>query len=267
LLLEDLQWADPETLAVVEYLADNVAGAPVLVVLTLRDGEPGAGTDLVGALVRRRVAADLGLGPLDAEHVVLLAQSCSSGNELPDDAAAALIERSEGVPFLVEELVATAASAGWDTLSEAVPGSVVASIELRLGALPDDARRLVTVAAVLGRQFDWSLAARAAGTTEEDAADHLQRAARAQLLTGEPAGFRFRHTLTRDGVLTAVGPAERALWAGRALSALEPLGDSCAEDVIVLAAELARLSGHPDRAAGYLLRTRRRPLGYVGPAA
>ncbi|HTT89868.1 MAG TPA: ATP-binding protein, partial [Acidimicrobiales bacterium] len=48
LAIEDLHWADAETLKVVEYLADNLAGQPVMVVVTLREGEAGAGTDLVG---------------------------------------------------------------------------------------------------------------------------------------------------------------------------------------------------------------------------
>ena len=46
LVLEDLHWADPESLAVLEYVVDNLAGAPLLVVATLRDGEPGPGADL-----------------------------------------------------------------------------------------------------------------------------------------------------------------------------------------------------------------------------
>ena len=43
LVVEDLHWADPESLAVLEYVVDNLAGAPLLVVATLRDGEPGPG--------------------------------------------------------------------------------------------------------------------------------------------------------------------------------------------------------------------------------
>ena len=53
LAIDDLQWADPETLAVAEYLADNLEGSPVLLVLLLRDGEPGPGADLAASLVAR----------------------------------------------------------------------------------------------------------------------------------------------------------------------------------------------------------------------
>ena len=56
LVLEDLHWADPETLAIVEYLADNIATASVLCLATLRDTEPSAGLDLLHSVSARRAA-------------------------------------------------------------------------------------------------------------------------------------------------------------------------------------------------------------------
>ena len=55
-MLEDLHWADPETLAIVEYLADNIATASVLCLVTLRDTGPSAGLDLLRSLSARRAA-------------------------------------------------------------------------------------------------------------------------------------------------------------------------------------------------------------------
>ncbi|MET0902791.1 MAG: AAA family ATPase, partial [Acidimicrobiales bacterium] len=104
LVVEDLQWTDPESMAVLEYVVDNLSGAPVHVVATLRDGEPGAGTDLAADLTARRAASRVHLEPLTDEEVLAVARSCLDGGDLPDPAGAALIARSEGVPFLVEEL-------------------------------------------------------------------------------------------------------------------------------------------------------------------
>src|SRR5215469_1740941 len=56
LVLEDLQWADPETLAIVEYLADNIARSRILCIATLRDTPPSAGLSLLRSLSARRAA-------------------------------------------------------------------------------------------------------------------------------------------------------------------------------------------------------------------
>jgi len=142
LVIEDLQWADPETLAVVEYLADNADGSPVLLSATVRDGEPGDGADLVAGLVERRVASELAIGPLGREDLLVLARWCVASGEVPAEVADALVERSEGVPFLVEELVTTAVADGWDTVAAAVPGSVQVSVARRFDRLAPEARRL-----------------------------------------------------------------------------------------------------------------------------
>lgn len=257
LVVEDVHWADPETLAVVEYLADHVEGAPVLLVLTYRDGEAGDGLDLVADLVRRRVATVLGVEPLDDSAVVELAHTCLDGRELPPEAVDALIARSEGIPFLVEELVATAVGAGWDTIAAAVPGSVVTSVEVRLDAVTAVDRTLLVAAALLGRAFDWSVAARTAGVDESVAGEVLRQGVRTQLLEVEGSGFRFRHALTRDAVLAATPPAELALLAGGALAVLEESGTVRDGPTALLAAELADRAGRPEQAAALLVQAAR----------
>ncbi len=56
LVLEDIHWADPDTLSIVQYLADNLAGKPVLCLATLRDGEPSPGLDAVRSIHAGRAA-------------------------------------------------------------------------------------------------------------------------------------------------------------------------------------------------------------------
>ena len=104
------------------------------------------------------------------------------------------------MPFLVEELLATAVRSGWHTITDDVPGSVTASVATRLGDLPPRPGPLLIAAALLGRQFDWSLAARTAGVPKTRPPSCCARACSAQLVDVEGAGFRFRHALTRDAV-------------------------------------------------------------------
>ena len=267
LVVEDLQWADPETRAVIEYMADNVTGAPVLLVVTTRDGEPGAGSDLTTDMVRRRAADELVVEPLDAEGVVEMARACLDGEDPPAEIVDTLVARSEGVPLLIEELLATARNAGWDTVAAAVPGSVLASVELRLEQLPSDGRRLLIAAALLGWNFDWSLAASVAQVAGPRAAELLAQALRLQLVDAEDNGFRFRHALTCDAVRAATPPAELDLLAARALEAIDDGSDDV--ERCLLGVELATRVGREDRAAELLLKAARRSmaLGALSSAA
>ena len=129
---------------------------PVLVVATLRDGEPGPGPTSPPTSSPGAPPSRVRLEPLTDDEVLAVARSCLDGGDLPDDAGAALVARSEGVPFLVEELLATAVRSGWDTITDDVPGSVTASVATRLADLPPAARPLLTAAALLGRHFDWT---------------------------------------------------------------------------------------------------------------
>ena len=263
LVIEDVQWADTETLALVEYLVDNVHGLPVTIVLTMRDGEHGDGTDVATSLVQRRAAGELVLLPLGADRVVELASACLGGQEVPAGSLDPLVERSEGIPFLVEELVATAVGAGWASVAADVPGSVATSVRTRLDSMPEPARLLLTAAALLGRSFDWAVAARTAGLADADAVDHLRHGVQAQLVEIDGAGFRFRHALTRDAVLTTAPPGDLSVLARRALGELggdDEDGSRLDPHGCLLAAELADRAGEPRRAARFLTSAARHML-------
>ena len=83
IVLEDLHWADPDSLTVVEYLADNLAGQPVLCLASSRDEPPTAALDLARRLHGRRAARLLVLTRLEEGCVAEMVRSC-----LPDPAAA-----------------------------------------------------------------------------------------------------------------------------------------------------------------------------------
>ena len=122
LVLEDLHWADPDTLAVLEYLSDNLAAEPVLCVATCRDEPASAAAELIARLHARRAAARIALGRLSADEVAAMVRAC-----LPT-AAGEVIARvqrlADGIPFLVEELLA----------APGVPSSFADGVRARLAA-------------------------------------------------------------------------------------------------------------------------------------
>lgn len=269
-VLEDLHWADPETLRVVEYLADNLTSEPVLCLGTIRDEGRSPGLELARDLHARRVSRLLELARLSQDEVAEMVAVCLDADRLPEEVVA-LAARADGVPFLVEELLATAVTSGalvaeagsWSRSAAdegIVPLTFSESMRRRLTALGEQTRAALFAAAVLGRRFDWRLLAQIAGTTEEQILGALRAAVDAQIVAVEaPEGaFRFRHALSRDAVLAELLPPERAALSRRALDAVQAAHPELEDDWCELAAELAQAAGQPDRAGTLLLETGRR---------
>src|SRR5580692_10094694 len=134
LILEDLHWADPETLAIVEYLCDNLATANAMCLSTLRDSESSPCLDLVHSVTARRVASRVEVRRLSRRAVNQMAAACLGTPDVPH-AVSTLLADCDGLPFAVEEILAAAVSsgelvhgqAGWEVNQDGVTG-VPASI-------------------------------------------------------------------------------------------------------------------------------------------
>jgi DNA-binding NarL/FixJ family response regulator len=273
LVLEDLHWADSATLEVVEYLADNVADQPILCLMSLRDEEPSLALSRVHSLAARRSASVLRLQRLTADEVDAVAAACLRSEAVPVALAEVLAIRADGLPFLVEELVAAMVqdgelrqtTEGWvlDHLrGAAIPVTFADTVRRRLEATPGT-RELLGAAALLGRSFDWRLLPdMIKGQDEASVAKHLRGAAAVQLLSVEPTGggsrFRFRHALTREAILAELSPPEHVVLASSGLRAVEQAHPGLPGEWCELAAELAEAAGQPARAAELLLESARR---------
>lgn len=238
-VLEDLHWADPDTVSVVEYLADNVAAQPILLVLTLRDAPPSPALALARRQRGRKGLRHIRLARLDSLEMAAMVQACV------DWADAQLVDRvqqtADGVPLLVEEVLA----------SPGLPHSFAETVGERMSEFSPAERRVLEAAAVLGRQFDWELLSRVTGEDDELVSTALGRAVECLLLTTEAMNFSFRHALTREAVLAEIlPPAQRAL-AASGLAALDAQSRVTGQ-LRDLAADLAERAGDHQR-AGVLL--------------
>ncbi len=281
LVLEDLHWADPETLAIVEYLADNVGSANVLCLITQRDGSGCASADLLQAASARRVASRVELHRLTPGAVGQMAAACLNVTDVPAEIRGLLAD-CDGLPFAVEEILAAAVSSGelvrgehgWhvnNDVSTGVPDSIVGSVRNRLAALGPAVTNVIVSAAILGRQFDWTLLPRVASVSDAKVLEALQRAREVQLI--EPVGadsgrFRFRHSLTRDAIVSNLLPPELAARSAAAADAIEEAHPGFPGEWCELAAELYSAAGEPAAAASLLLIAGRRSLrqGAIGSA-
>jgi DNA-binding CsgD family transcriptional regulator/tetratricopeptide (TPR) repeat protein len=274
-VLEDLHWADLETLAVVEYLTDNLGSEPVVCLGTARSEGHSAVLDLAHAFEARRVAKVVELSRLPDEAVDAMAQACLDGEAVPDKVRDALRDWTDGLPLLVEDVLATLVASGslvrgrqgWavaGALEPVVPLTFAAAVQRRLEALGEDTTRAIRAAAVLGRRFEWPLLPSVAGLDETLVLSCLRSAVDAQLVgaqtEGGGSGLWFRHALTRDAVVAGLLPPERAELCRRALVAVEAGHPGLPGTWCELGAELAEGAGDRERAAALLREAGQRAL-------
>ena len=231
LIVDDLQWADNATVAMLAHTIRTAASAPLLVAASLRDeGNDPALNALLGDLGRERRLERVALAGLSTDETGALA-----GTWLDEPASPALAEalrrRTGGNPFFVEELVRHLVESQADRSTEAlaqaaeaeVPEGVRVLIERRLARLPELAGEALRVAVASGEDFSLVEVAAACATSEDALADALDEAVAAGLVDegGEAGRYRFAHALVREALLAGMSGTRRALLHRRMAEVLE----------------------------------------------
>jgi hypothetical protein len=212
-VLDDLHWADRSSLELLRHVARAAAPARLLLVLAYReaDGDPARALPAVlEELGRARGFGRIRLGGLALEDVRRFVPEDAG---LRDTTVRDLHERTGGNPFFVAELARTVAeSSGPGARSGPVPDSVREVVLDRLRPLPDDSRRALDAAAVLGRPFTVVTVGRIAGLPRREARAALEPARVARLVTDVPEApgrLAFAHAIVRDAVRDALPPSRR----------------------------------------------------------
>jgi DNA-binding CsgD family transcriptional regulator len=229
LAVEDVHFADPATLELLPYLARRLRAERVLILLTYRRDEVNRLHPLrpvLADLERSPQTTVVALRPLGAAGTSQMLQGALGLSRAPTgEFRRALDEVCEGNPFFIEEVLKTLAQrgdlvyrdGGWQRDKEvhdiAIPESVHSAVDQRVRALAPDAQRILRVAAVIGRRFDFDLLQLASALPERTVLDALAAALEGQLIVeaGDPRGdqFVFRHALTREAVLAELLQRER----------------------------------------------------------
>ena len=248
LLVEDLHWADPQSEALLEALVDGLGAARVMMVVTSRPGrQPGwAGRG------NRSYCAGMSLGPLaPAAAEALLEQLLGSGAELAE-LRARIVSQSDGTPLFIEELARALIEQGIvvsepPTLrltrkadSVQIPASVQAVLSARIDQLPTERRRLLQVAAVIGKDVPRDILAAMAELPETTLATTLSALQSAEFLYEvNLAGgieYTFKHALTRAVAYEGMLRRQRRELHARVLAVMEAkASDRAAEFTEVLA--------------------------------
>jgi DNA-binding CsgD family transcriptional regulator/dihydrodipicolinate synthase/N-acetylneuraminate lyase len=271
IVLDDLQDADADTLAVLEYLVDNLGNQRTLLVGAIR-ADPSPALELAEAAAQRGTGRMLYLDRLDRAGVGELVESClaaEKGLQASPRAFDELVEQvwtdSAGIPFVARELLNGMVAAGllsgspegWSLRRRrrlAVPATVTRVVADRVDRLGADARMLLLVACVLGQRFPLDVLQVVAGVDERQLLEHLMAARRAQLVQPDeviPNWYGFDHPLAGEALLTLLAPQERAGIARRAADAIERLHPGLPGEWCQLAASM-RVQANENGPAGRL---------------
>jgi len=235
LVLEDLHWADEMSLRLLAFVSRRVSAWAALVLTTAREeelaGAPAAQRTLAG-LARGAQAALLSLSPLSRPETALLVRALTRvGSDAPT--LARLEERiwimSEGNPFVAVEAMRSLDQASPTDVREqsalpALPPNVRDLVARRLDQLDPRGQQLAAVAAVIGRQFDFSLLRRASGMEERDAAEAVEEMVRSHVLQATGNELDFTHDRVREVAYDRLLAHRRKLLHRAVAEALEAEG-------------------------------------------
>ena len=268
LVLDDLQWAEVDTLDLLATLVRSVtapsAEPPLRIIGAYRstDIRPEDPLSiLLENLGRAQLTTAIELGPLAAaEANELLTELLMDMNNIASSQstlATQVLTRAGGVPlFLVSYAQALRAGAlGSGSVAEAIPRDIAQGVQRRVAALPKVAQELLGVAAVAGWQVPRSVLLKVmcqSGCREADTLTGLEKACQAGLLLEDgEAGYTFSHDLIREAITARLSAARRAMLHRQVAEALEnEPGDPPVER---LAYHFTQ-AGLPERAVVYLER-------------
>jgi predicted ATPase/class 3 adenylate cyclase len=220
LMLDDLQWADDDSIQLIRYLVRTMGSAPIFLLISLRpysDSATGGASKLIADLDRMRVTQVLRLQRLTPRQSGELLQHLL-GSPADESMVESLHSRSEGVPFFLEELARAYREAeaiqlidGTWTMTKlsgpAVPSSIQTLVERRLAQLSDDCRSRLADAGVLGRRFRLADLARVLAhidggptQTELQVGEDLRNAVDLGLIMAERPGADYDYSFSHDQI-------------------------------------------------------------------
>ncbi len=256
--IEDLHWIDDSSEAFLDFLIEDLAGARMLLLLTYRAGYRPRWID-------RPAAAEIALRRLTDAECQAVMTGVLRRARLPEELAGVVLAKAEGNPFFVEELTRSLVEhrAAGDV---AVPDTIQGVLMARIDRLPEDHKRLLQAASVLGREFSQPLVE---AVWERPAAlpRLLTDLLRWEFLYAEHGGgetlYLFKHALTQEAVYQSLLSGRRRALHAAAGRAFETLCAGRLDDVYDSLAYHYSQAEQPPEAVRYLaLFAERAARGY-----
>lgn len=263
-ILEDMQWADPTTLELLNLVVEAVQQLPVLLVITAR---PEARATWAS---RPHVTVKM-LSGLEDELAAILIKQIAGGRELPRDVVERIIAHSDSVPLYIEELTKTVLGKAQDNehasiaslSADVVPPSLYSSLMARLDRL-QVGKEVARTGAVIGREFSFELLQAVSELSATRLQEALTELARAEIVVphGEPpfANYTFRHALVQDAAYASLLRDQRRTIHRRLAEVLQEDAAGEAPEPQVVAWHFAE-GGVPDKSVEHYRRAAEHATG------
>jgi class 3 adenylate cyclase/tetratricopeptide (TPR) repeat protein len=206
LTIEDLHWADPSTLELIQLLAEQTMSARLLLLFTARP-------EFRPQWPLRAHHTQINLNRLSGRDVHAMVEQVAAQAVLSRETLAAVVERTGGVPLFVEELTRAVLESGAASLAgRAIPATLHDSLMARLDRL-GPAKEVLQIGAVIGAEFSYELLHAVHPIAEPEFERALRAASDAELLyvrgIAPDATYQFKHALIRDAAYEALLKSRR----------------------------------------------------------
>lgn len=272
IICEDLHWADATSLALLECLLALTDHVPLLIVCVFRPVREHGCWHIREIIARdyEHRHTDVRLNALSVAESTQLVGNLLAADTLPEELRARILERAEGNPFYVEEIVRSLvddniiaydeATGQWHALQEmgdlTLPDTLYGVLMARIDRLPEGAKRVLQLASVIGRIFSYPLLATIAELSTLDT--HLVTLQRAQLIRERARlpeqEFIFHHQLTREATYSGLLQRPRHTLHRRVAETVERLYPERVEENLGLLAYHWEQAGDVEQARVYLQR-------------
>ena len=213
LALEDLHWIDQSSAEVIRYLFESIAGARILLILTYRPDYPFTWGG-------KSYHNQINLNRFSNRESLTVISNLLGGGEIEVDLESLILEKAEGVPFFIEELIKSLKDLKIiekkdnkydltrDVKSMAIPSTIQDVIMARIDSLPEGAKEVIQTGSVIEREFSYELIKQIRGLAEKNLLSHLSALNDAELLFERGifplSNYIFKHALTRDVVYNSI---------------------------------------------------------------
>jgi ABC-type oligopeptide transport system substrate-binding subunit/class 3 adenylate cyclase len=271
LVLEDWHWADPSTIEAVERLLRVTEHAPLMLLFLLReekDKPPWRICDLAAREYRHRYT-EIALAPLSSDESNTLISNLLHIAELPAAIRALILERSEGNPLYLEEIIRALIEQGaivrvdgaWHATSEiatvTIPDTLQGVLHARIDRLQEEVRRTLQLASVIGKSFLYRLL-EAIAEAERELDWHLAQLEHADLVREKTRlpelEYMFKHSLTQEAAYNSLLVERRKEFHRKVGAALESLFAERQEEFLGVLAHHFDRAGAREKAIDYLIR-------------
>jgi predicted ATPase len=201
MVVEDLHWLDPSTLELLQLLAEQGASVPLMLLYTARP-------EFRAPWPMRTHHSHIALNRLSSRNVREMVTLVAARNALASESVEAVVERTGGVPLVVEELTRAVLESGSGRItSREIPATLHDSLMARLDRL-GPAKEAIQIGAVIGSEFSYGLLHAVHPIPDEELQNAMHRATDAELVyvRGIPpdANYQFKHALIRDAAYEAL---------------------------------------------------------------